>query len=149
MHLSSEILVFRYFFSIVSCMSTELHQLGVHCPDIAQYVFERLKEEFDPNFILPDSYQDVELCAGKSLNREINELQHDNTDAQSDQSLHLTLEEALGPWLPIECTAKTLISDQTGQMPRLISVFTGAHAILLVLTCCGSNKVGIRGNIWG
>ena len=29
---------------------------------------------------------------------------------------------ALGPWLPIECTAKT---DQTGRMPRLIWVFTG------------------------
>ena len=31
--------------------------------------------------------------------------------AQSDQSLRCLHEEALAPWLPIECTGKT---DQTG-----------------------------------
>ena len=32
-------------------------------------------------------------------------------------------------------------SDQTGKMPRLIWVFTGAQVILLVLSCCGSNAL--------
>ena len=35
-------------------------------------------------------------------------------------------------------------SDQTGRMPRLIRVFAGCTAILLVLSCCGSFiKIGI------
>ena len=42
--------------------------------------------------------------------------------AQSDQSLRCPHEESLGPWLPIELTAKT---DQTLRMPRLIRVFAG------------------------
>ena len=33
-------------------------------------------------------------------------------------------------------------SDQTGQMPRLIWVFAGRTATLLVLSCRGSNSVG-------
>ena len=37
---------------------------------------------------------------------------------QSDQCLHCPHEEALGPWLSIECTVKT---DQIGWMPRLLS----------------------------
>ena len=55
--------------------------------------------------------------------------------AQSDQSLRHPLEETLGPWLPIECTAKT---DQAGWMPRLIWVFAGCTVILLVLSCRGT-----------
>ena len=31
-------------------------------------------------------------------------------------------------------------SDQTGRMPRLICVFAGRTATLLVLSCCGSNR---------
>ena len=49
--------------------------------------------------------------------------------AQSDQSLRCLHEETLGPWLPIERTAKT---DQTGQMPRLIWVFAGCTCYFVV-----------------
>ena len=42
--------------------------------------------------------------------------------AQSDQGLRCPHEEILGPSLPIERTVKT---DQTGRMPRLIWVFAG------------------------
>ena len=56
--------------------------------------------------------------------------------AQSEQSLRYPHEETLGPYLPIERTAKT---DQTRRMPRPIWVFAGRTVILLVLTCCGFN----------
>ena len=49
-------------------------------------------------------------------------------------------EEALGPMPPINRTAKT---DQTGQMPRLIWVLLGAHAILLVLLWGGSFSIHV------
>ena len=49
-------------------MSTELQQLRAQCSNVSQYIFERLKEEFDQDSILPDNYQDVELCAGKTMN---------------------------------------------------------------------------------
>ena len=45
--------------------------------------------------------------------------------AQFDQSLPSMHEEALGPRLPINFTAKT---DQTGQMPRLILSLPWAHS---------------------
>ena len=35
-------------------------------------------------------------------------------------------------------------SDQTGQMPRLIWVFTGRTLIVLVLSCCGSYMIMTR-----
>ena len=38
-------------------------------------------------------------------------------------------------------------SDQTGQMPRLILVFAGAHAILLVLSRGGSFIYDYRKNL--
>ena len=34
---------------------------------------------------------------------------------------------------------RTEETDQTGQMPRMIWVFTGRTLTLLVLSCCGSN----------
>ena len=49
--------------------------------------------------------------------------------APSDQSLRCPHEEALGPLLRIERTAKTLI--------RLGGVFAGRTLILLVLSCRG------------
>ena len=58
--------------------------------------------------------------------------------AQSDQSLHYPHEEILGPYLPNERTAKTLMTDQTGRMSRLIWVFAGRILIVLVLSCRGS-----------
>ena len=55
--------------------------------------------------------------------------------AQSDQSLHCPHEEKTGSlathWAPSED------SDQAGRMPKLIWVFTGRTAILLVLSCRG------------
>ena len=51
--------------------------------------------------------------------------------AQSDQSLRCPHEEALGPWLPIKRTAKTLI--RLGGCPGWSQSLLGAHAILLVL----------------
>ena len=51
--------------------------------------------------------------------------------AQSDQSLRCPHKESLGPELHIE-------SDQTGRMPRLIWVFAGRTATLLLLSCRGS-----------
>ena len=58
------------------------------------------------------------------------------TSAQSDQSLRCPHEETMGPWLFLECTAKT---DHTGQMPRIVWVnYLGANVILLVLLCAGS-----------
>ena len=52
--------------------------------------------------------------------------------AQSDQSRHCPNEEALGPWLPSERTAKTLI--RLGGCPGWSESSLGAHAILLVLS---------------
>ena len=59
--------------------------------------------------------------------------------AQSDQSLSLCA----------QCVAKVPMlladredSDQTGRMPRLIWVFAGRTAILLVLSCRGSYTLG-------
>ena len=52
--------------------------------------------------------------------------------AQSDQSLHCPHEETLGPQLPIERTAKTLIRQ--GGCPGLSVSLLGAQAILLVLS---------------
>ena len=43
-------------------------------------------------------------------------------------------------------TGKT---DQTGWMPRLIQVFVGAHAILLVLSCGGSFLLWVVGLLVG
>ena len=40
---------------------------------------------------------------------------------------------------PMLLHADSKDSDQTGQMPRLIWVFAGRTAILLVLSCRGSN----------
>ena len=48
------------------------------------------------------------------------------------QSLRCPHEESLGPELPIWAHRED--SDQTGQMPRLIWVFTGCTVILLVLS---------------
>ena len=55
---------------------------------------------------------------------------------QSDQSLRCPHEEALGPKLPIERTAKTLI--RLGGCPGWSESSLGAHVILFVLSCCGS-----------
>ena len=44
--------------------------------------------------------------------------------------------EALGPWLPIEHTAKTLI--RLGGCSGWSESLLGTHAILLVLSCCSS-----------
>ena len=57
-------------------------------------------------------------------------------DAQSDKSLRYPLDESLGPWLPIERRAKTLIS--LNGCPGLSVFLLDAHAILLVLSCTGS-----------
>ena len=64
----------------------------------------------------------------------------DSASAQSDQSLRCLHEETLGPFLPIERTAKT---DQTGWMPRLIWVFGGCTVILFVLSWGGSIHLSI------
>ena len=76
------------------------------------------------------------------------ELQHDKTNKMAytpsedlDQpghppSLISPREEALGPWVPTERTAKTLIS--LGGCPGWPQSLC-AHVILLVLTCYGSN----------
>ena len=51
-------------------------------------------------------------------------------------SLRYPLDESLGPWLPIERRAKTLIS--LNGCPGLSVFLLDAHAILLVLSCTGS-----------
>ena len=56
--------------------------------------------------------------------------------AQSDQSLPCPPEETLGPSLPIERTAKTLI--RLGRCPGWSESSLGAHVILLVLSCGSS-----------
>ena len=60
------------------------------------------------------------------------------TSAQSDQSLCCPHEEALGPQLPIERTAKTLI--RLDGCPGWSQSSLGAKVILLVLSWGGSNK---------
>ena len=52
--------------------------------------------------------------------------------AQSDQSLRCPHEESLGPYLPIECTVKTLI--RLGGCPGWFESWLGAQVILLVLS---------------
>ena len=59
--------------------------------------------------------------------------------AQSDQS------SLCAQWVakdPSFLHADSEDSDQTGRLPRLISVFAGRTLILLVLSCCGSNASG-------
>ena len=60
-----------------------------------------------------------------------------SASAQSDQSLHCLHEESLGSELPIEHTAKTLI--RLGRCPGWSESLLGVHAILLILSRCGSN----------
>ena len=55
---------------------------------------------------------------------------------QSDLSLHCPHEESLGPYLPIERTAKTLI--RLSRCPGWSESSLGTYAILLVLSCAGS-----------
>ena len=57
--------------------------------------------------------------------------------AQSDQSFCYPPEETLGPKLPIECSAKTLI--RLGGCPGWSKSSLCAQFILLFLSCCGSN----------
>ena len=57
--------------------------------------------------------------------------------AKSDQSLCCPHEESLGPYLPIERTAKTLI--RLGGCPGWPEFFAGCTLTLLVLSCRGSN----------
>ena len=56
--------------------------------------------------------------------------------AQSDQSFRYLCEESLGPWLPFERAAKTLI--RLGWCPGWSESSLGAQVILLVLSCGGS-----------
>ena len=72
------------------------------------------------------------MCAQRSLRSAW-------ASAQSDQSLRCPHEESLGPYLPIECTAKTLI--RLGGCPGWSESSLGAHAILLVLSRGGSNDI--------
>ena len=55
---------------------------------------------------------------------------------QSDQSLCCPHEEALGPWLPIKRTTKTLI--RMGECPDWSESSLGTQVILLLLSCCSS-----------
>ena len=50
-------------------------------------------------------------------------------------------EESLGPWLSTERTAKTL--TRLGSCPGWSESSLGAQVILFVLSCCGSNRVGV------
>ena len=63
------------------------------------------------------------------------------TSAQSDQSLRCPHEEALGPLLPTERIAKTLI--RLGRRPSWSESLLSAHIILLILSCCGSFRFWI------
>ena len=56
--------------------------------------------------------------------------------AQSDQSFRYPCEESLGPWLPFERTAKTLI--RLGWCLGWSESSLGVQVILLVLSCSGS-----------
>ena len=51
-------------------------------------------------------------------------------------SFHCLLQETLGPWLPTECTVKTL--KGLGRCPGWSESSLGAQVILFVLSCCGS-----------
>ena len=53
-------------------------------------------------------------------------------------SLHCPQEETIDPWLPTECTGKTLI--RLGGCPGLPESSLGILVILLVVSCSGSNK---------
>ena len=65
-------------------------------------------------------------------------IQQTPRSAHADHSLCSPHEEALGPWLSIICTLKTLIILGSGQMPMLLWVFAGLQVILLVLSRGGS-----------
>ena len=67
--------------------------------------------------------------------------------AQSDQSLRCPLEESLGPKLFFKRTAKTLI--RLGGRPGWSKSSLGTHAILLVLSRCGSFVVNNFGLVAG
>ena len=70
-----------------------------------------------------------DLCAQRRLRSA-------RASAQSDQSLRCPHEEPLGPYLPIERTAKTLI--RLGGCPGWSESSLAAQVIVLVLLCCGS-----------
>ena len=84
---------------------------------------------------------------------EINELRHDKTNkvtvrpakTQISLGIHPVLSESslCAQWVakdPSFLHADSEDSDQTGRIPRLIWGFAGRTAILLVLSCRGSNK---------
>ena len=76
--------------------------------------------------------QQNDLCAQRRLRSAC-------VSAQFDQSLRCPPKQTLGPQLPIERTAKTLI--RLGRCPGWSESLLGAHAILLVVSWCGSNVI--------
>ena len=68
--------------------------------------------------------------AATQQNKKMTWIQQTPRSAHADHSLCSPHEEAVGPWLPIICTLKTLIILGSGQMPMLLWVFAGLQVIL-------------------
>ena len=84
----------------------------------------------------------------------INEPQHDKTNKMTVRPAKTQInlgvgwvwsEYSLSAWRKLGSLATHWAhnedSDQTGRMPRLIWVFAGGTVTLLVLSCCGSNRL--------
>ena len=93
----------------------------------------------------PSVYEDIWVCAWQNQWNDLcaqRRLRSALASAQADQNLHCPHEEALGPWLPIRCTAKTLI--RLGRCPGWSESSLDAQVSLLALSCCGFFYI----NIW-
>ena len=88
---------------------------GTESFEIRRLIWEKRKRYMINKWACTWQNQQNDMCTQRRLRSAW-------ASAQSDQNLHCLHEEALGPWLSLERTAK---NDQTGWMPRLIWVFTG------------------------
>ena len=50
--------------NIASCAVDEFSKHKVQCWDLNQYIYTKMKEEFDTNSQLPGYYSELEFCGG-------------------------------------------------------------------------------------
>ena len=107
-----------------------LHQVNyAYANSLQSHTQWFLKWFQDENWAMAWQNQQNDLCAQRRLRSAW-------ASAQSDQGQRCLPETKLGPKLPTECTAKTLI--RLGGCPGWSESSLGTKVILLVLVCGGS-----------
>ena len=122
------------------------------------YVYDPCFTQSNPDIlhpiVLPELLHNRHVCVhqGALTNRVRNEPRHDKTNKMSVCPVKTQISLGICPvwsesslctqWVakdPMFLHSDSEISDQTEPMPRLIWVFAGLIAVLLVLSCRGSN----------